>query len=56
MPWDSKHYPASMKNLPPKRRAKAARIAEGLRRRGVEEGVAIATGIKQSAGKRKGKK
>jgi uncharacterized protein YdaT len=45
MPWNEDYYPASMKNLPPKVRAKAIEIANALLEAGRPEGQAIRIGI-----------
>ena len=45
MPWTADDYPASMKNLPPKVRAKAIAIANALLAEGTDEGMAIRVGI-----------
>ena len=53
MPWDEAFYPASMKNLPPRVRAKAIEIANAMLESGHPEGRAIRIGIaraKQWAG------
>ena len=53
MPWNEAFYPASMKNLPPRVRAKAIEIANALLESGHPEGQAIRIGIaraKQWAG------
>jgi uncharacterized protein YdaT len=53
MPWNEAFYPASMKNLPPRVRAKAIEIANALLASGHPEGRAIRIGIaraKQWAG------
>lgn len=41
MPWNEAFYPASMKNLPPRVRAKAIEIANALLESGHPEGQAI---------------
>lgn len=41
MPWDADYYPVSMKNLPPRVRAKAIEIANALLESGHPEGQAI---------------
>lgn len=46
MPWYNGDYPPSYKNQPPELRAKAVEIANSLLIEGVEEGIAIATGLK----------
>lgn len=48
MPWTNRNYPVSMKNLPAKTRKKAIEIANALLERKVDEGIAIATGIKNA--------
>ncbi|WP_276380208.1 hypothetical protein [Flavobacterium sp. H4147] len=48
MPWYSGDYPPSYKNQPKEIREKAVEIANALLQDGVEEGVAIATGLKQA--------
>lgn len=48
MPWYNEDYPASYKNQPPKLREKAVEIANALLKEGVDEGVAIATGLKNA--------
>jgi uncharacterized protein YdaT len=45
MPWNEAFYPASMKNLPPRVRAKAIEIANALLESGHAEGQAIRIGI-----------
>ena len=53
MPWNADDYPVSMKNLPPRVRAKAIEIANALLASGHPEGRAIRIGIaraKQWAG------
>ncbi|MDV3001131.1 MAG: hypothetical protein N5P05_002737 [Chroococcopsis gigantea SAG 12.99] len=42
MPWSSKDYPVSLKNLHPEVRDKAIEIANALLYEGYEEGKAIA--------------
>jgi uncharacterized protein YdaT len=46
MPWYNGEYPPSYKNQPPQLRAKAVEIANSLLVEGVDEGIAIATGLK----------
>lgn len=46
MPWYNGDYPPSYKNQPLKLREKAVEIANALLKEGVEEGIAIATGLK----------
>jgi uncharacterized protein YdaT len=46
MPWYNGDYPPSYKNQPAELRAKAVEIANSLLIEGVEEGIAIATGLK----------
>jgi uncharacterized protein YdaT len=48
MPWYNGDYPPSYKNQPPELREKAVEIANALLQDGVEEGIAIATGLKQA--------
>jgi len=48
MPWYHGDYPPSYKNQPVKLREKAVEIANALLKYGVEEGIAIATGLKQA--------
>jgi uncharacterized protein YdaT len=48
MPWYHGDYPPSYKNQPLKIREKAVEIANALLQEGVEEGVAIATGLKKA--------
>lgn len=48
MPWYNGDYPPSYKNQPEKLREKAVEIANALLADGVEEGIAIATGLKQA--------
>lgn len=48
MPWYKGDYPPSYKNQPKKLREKAVEIANALLQEGVEEGVAIATGLKKA--------
>jgi len=48
MPWRAADYPASMKNLPPRVRAKAIRIANALLGSGHPEGQAIRVAIAQA--------
>lgn len=45
MPWNADYYPVSMKNLPPRVRAKAIEIANALLEAGRPEGQAIRIGI-----------
>jgi uncharacterized protein YdaT len=45
MPWDETRYPASMKRLPPRVRAKAIEIANALLDEGYDEGMAIRVAI-----------
>nr|WP_294933017.1 hypothetical protein [uncultured Flavobacterium sp.] len=47
MPWYNGDYPPSYKNQPPELREKAVEIANALLQDGAEEGIAIATGLKQ---------
>lgn len=48
MPWYHGDYPPSYKNQPIKLREKAVEIANALLEDGAEEGIAIATGLKQA--------
>lgn len=48
MPWYNGDYPPSYKNQPVKLRNKAVKIANALLKEGVEEGIAIATGLKRA--------
>ena len=48
MPWYNGDYPPSYKNQPVKLRDKAIEIANALLKEGVEEGIAIATGLKRA--------
>lgn len=48
MPWYHGDYPPSYKNQPVKLREKAVEIANALLKEGVEEGIAIATGLKRA--------
>ncbi|MGN6417352.1 MAG: hypothetical protein ACTHMC_07665 [Pseudobacter sp.] len=48
MPWYNGDYPPSYKNQPVKLRNKAVEIANALLEEGMEEGVAIATGLKRA--------
>jgi len=48
MPWYNGHYPPSYKNQSKEVREKAVEIANALLLDGAEEGVAIATGLKQA--------
>jgi len=48
MPWYDGDYPPSYKNQPLKLRQKAVEIANALLEEGVEEGIAIATGLKRA--------
>ncbi|GGH20886.1 hypothetical protein GCM10007423_01570 [Dyadobacter endophyticus] len=48
MPWYHGDYPPSYKNQPKKIREKAVEIANALLADSVEEGVAIATGLKNT--------
>ena len=48
MPWYNGDYPPSYKNQPEQLRKKAVEIANALITEGVEEGIAIATGLKQA--------
>ena len=48
MPWYNGDYPPSYKNQPVRLREKAVEIANKLLEEGMEEGVAIATGLKKA--------
>ncbi|QIH37062.1 hypothetical protein [Sphingobacterium sp. DR205] len=48
MPWYNGDYPPSYKNQPLKIREKATEIANALLEEGMEEGIAIATGLKRA--------
>ncbi|MDQ0641123.1 uncharacterized protein YdaT [Pedobacter sp. W3I1] len=48
MPWYNGDYPPSYKNQPAALREKAVEIANALLGEGMEEGVAIATGLKRA--------
>ena len=48
MPWYNGDYPPSYKNQPEPLREKAVEIANALLLDGAEEGIAIATGLKQA--------
>lgn len=48
MPWNADYYPVSMKNLPPRVRAKAIEIANALLESGHPEGQAIRIAIAQA--------
>ncbi|KRD60996.1 hypothetical protein ASE40_05415 [Flavobacterium sp. Root935] len=48
MPWYNGDYPPSYKNQPTELREKAVEIANALLLDGAEEGIAIATGLKQA--------
>lgn len=48
MPWYNGNYPPSYKNQPVDIRNKAVEIANELLLNGMEEGVAIATGLKKA--------
>lgn len=48
MPWYHGDYPPSYKNQPVKIRKKATDIANALQESGADEGIAIATGLKQA--------
>ncbi|MCF0075711.1 DUF2188 domain-containing protein [Dyadobacter sp. CY261] len=48
MPWYNGDYPPTYKNQPKKIREKAVEIANALLLDGAEEGVAIATGLKNA--------
>jgi uncharacterized protein YdaT len=45
MPWTDDRYPAAMKRLPPRVRAKAIEIANALLEEGCDEGMAIRVAI-----------
>jgi uncharacterized protein YdaT len=45
MPWSEKNYPEAMKNLSPKIRKEAIKIANALLDENYEEGRAISIGI-----------
>ena len=48
MPWYNGDYPQSYKNQPEKLRQKAVEIANALLEEGIEDGIAIATGLKRA--------
>ena len=48
MPWNAVYYPVSMKNLPPRVRAKAIEIANALLESRHPEGQAIRIAIAQA--------
>lgn len=48
MPWNNGDYPQSYKNQPEKLRQKAVEIANALLEEGIEDGIAIATGLKRA--------
>ncbi|GGF22312.1 hypothetical protein [Flavobacterium limi] len=48
MPWYNGDYPPSYKNQPEEIKEKAVEIANALLLEGAEEGIAIATGLKQA--------
>ena len=48
MPWYNGDYPPSYKNQPEPLREQAVEIANALLAEGVEEGLAIATGLKRA--------
>ena len=48
MPWYNGNYPPSYKNQPVPLREKAVEIANQLLEQGVDEGIAIATGLKRA--------
>ena len=48
MPWYNGDYPPSYKNQPLRLREKAVEIANKLLEEGMEEGIAIATGLKKA--------
>lgn len=54
MPWTASSFRARHNTkLTPAQAARAAKIANGMLKRGVDEGVAIATANKQAKGKSK---
>jgi len=55
MPWYNGDYPPSYKNQPRPLRDKAVEIANALLEEGVEEGIAIATGLKRARKERQPK-
>ena len=48
MPWYNGDYPPSYKNQPKELRDKAVEIANEMLKEGVDEGIAIATGLKRA--------
>lgn len=48
MPWYNGDFPPSYKNQPKELREKAVEIANALLNDGADEGIAIATGLKQA--------
>jgi uncharacterized protein YdaT len=48
MPWYNGDFPPSYKNQPEALREKAVEIANALLKEGADEGIAIATGLKQA--------
>ena len=48
MPWYNGDYPPSYKNQPEELRSKAVEIANEMLNEGVDEGIAIATGLKRA--------
>ena len=48
MPWYNGDYPPSYKNQPQELRDKAVEIANEMLKEGVDEGIAIATGLKRA--------
>ncbi|HZZ75261.1 MAG TPA: hypothetical protein VFE04_05005 [Puia sp.] len=48
MPWYNGNFPPSYKNQPEMLRKKAVEIANTLITEGVDEGIAIATGLKRA--------
>jgi uncharacterized protein YdaT len=48
MPWYNGDYPPSYKNQPVELREKAVEIANALLEEGMDEGIAIATGLKRA--------
>lgn len=53
MPWTESNYPDAMKHLTPAQRKKAIEIANATLGEGMDEGMAIAIGIKHAKGKKK---
>ena len=53
MPWTAKNFRSRhFKRATPTQAKKAATVANAMLRRGVDEGIAIATGIRRAKGKR----